>query len=86
MQDNKLGKGAVQPVMKKEISDVIQLLRDNPDFGIAFHNYFEEQRDSLLSSAWNQGSDDYDKKAVSAAMYITDEILATFNLTDLARR
>lgn len=69
-------KGAVMQLQPKSINEVIDFLKANRDFAVGLHDYFEGQRDSLLQSAWAQGSTNYDMKASAAAMYITDEILS----------
>ena len=77
---------AKQPIMPMKIGDVMKLLRDNPEYGIAFHKHFAERRDSLMSDAWATGSDNFDMKAVAAALFISEEILASFGLEDLDKR
>lgn len=69
-------KGAVMQLQPKSINEVIDFLKANRDFAVGLHDYFEGQRDSLLQSAWAQGSANYDMKCAAAAMYITDEILS----------
>ena len=76
---------APQPRMPKKIEDVIRLLRDNPEYGIAFNKHFEDRRDSLLSDSWATANDNFDMKAVSAALFIAEEILASFGLSDLGK-
>jgi hypothetical protein len=68
--------GAIVPLQPKTITEVIDFLKDNKDFAVGLHSYFEQQRDGLLQAAWGQGSENYDMKASAAAMYITDEILS----------
>lgn len=68
--------GAIVPLQPKTINEVISFLKDNKDFAVGLHRYFEQQRDGLLQAAWSQGSENYDMKASAAAMYITDEILS----------
>ena len=74
-----------QPREQKNIADVVKLLRDNPEFGIAFHKYFEDKIIQLNRAGWSVGSDYADKKHVWGAQCLTAEVLDEFNLWDLVR-
>lgn len=79
-------KGALQPAANKTINDVIKLLRDNPEFGMAFHNHFADKVLELNRSGWAQGAEYSDAKHVWGAQCITREVLDEFNLFDLVRK
>lgn len=76
-------KGYPQPEQKKTISDVIKLLRDNPEFGAAFHNHYQDKVLELARAGWCQGTEYSDAKHVWGSQCITREILDEMNLYDL---
>lgn len=76
---------AQQPRERKNIADVVKLLRDNPEYGIAFHKYFEDKILQLNRAGWGCGTEYADKKHVWGAQCLTTEVLDEFNLWDLVR-
>jgi len=71
---------------KKSVQDVIKLLKDNPEYGRAFHEYFEDMRDELIAVKWTRTDPNFDKKCHIGAEFIQSSILNTFNLKELSRR
>jgi len=71
---------------KKSINDVKKLLKDNPEFGKAFHDYFENRREELISVPWVSHQPEMNKKCQMMAAFIQDEILNEFGLKTISRR
>jgi len=68
------------------INDVKKLLRDNPEFGVAFHDYFETRRQELIAVPWVSHNPQMNKKCQMIAAFIQDEILNEFNLKSVSKR
>lgn len=68
----------------KTISDVKQLLKDNPEYGKAFHDYFEARREELIATTWVSRLTGEDKKCQIAASFIQNEVLDDFDLKDIS--
>jgi len=71
---------------KKTIVDVIAFLKSNPEFGRAFHEYFEDKRDELISVQFHRNDPLFDKKCHISAQFIQSAILDEFQLKSLSRR
>lgn len=71
--------------MRKTISDVKKLLRDNPEYGAAFHDYFETRREELMAVPWVANDDALSRKCSLMAGFIQDELLNEFGLKDVSR-
>jgi hypothetical protein len=71
--------------MRKTINDVKKLLRDNPEYGAAFHDYFETRREELMSVPWVANDDALSRKCSLMAGFIQDELLNEFGLKDVSR-
>jgi hypothetical protein len=71
---------------KKSISDVIKFLESNPEYGRAFHEYYEDLRDELIAVKWTRTDPNFDKKCAIGAEFIQANILNVFNLKKLSRR
>ena len=71
---------------KKTIADVIKLLRDNPEYGRAFYEYFEDKRDELISAQFTRTDPGFDKKCHISAQFVQNQILDEFKLKSLSRR
>ena len=71
---------------KKNINDVKELLRNNPEFGAAFHDYFETRREELISFPWVSHNPDMSRKCQIIAAFIQTEILGDFGLKDISRK
>lgn len=71
---------------KKTITEVIKFLKANPEFGRAFHEYFEDMRDELIAAKWTRVDPQFDKKCHIAAEFIQSKILNDFGLKPLSRR
>jgi len=71
---------------KPTITDVIKLLRSNPEYGRAFHEYFEDMRDELIAAKFTRADIGFDKKCHISAEFIQSKILGEFALKDLSRR
>ena len=69
-----------------KINDVKKLLRDNPEFGAAFHDYFETRREELIAVPWVSHNPQMNKKCQMIAAFIQDEILNEFNLKSVSKR
>jgi hypothetical protein len=69
-----------------KIEDVKKFLKDNPEFGKAFHDHFEQRREELISMPWVMHAIGMDKKAQVAAAFIQEEILNDFGLKAISRR
>jgi hypothetical protein len=69
-----------------KIEDVKKFLKDNPEFGKAFHDHFEARREELLALPWICHALGMDKKAQIAASFIQEEILNDFGLKSISRR
>jgi len=72
--------------MAKGINDVKKFLRDNPEFGAAFHDYFETRREELISIPWVQKKLGMNKESAIIAAFIQDEILNEFGLKPVSRQ
>jgi len=70
---------------KKSINDVKKLLRNNPEYGAAFHDYFETRREELIAVPWVSHNSEMNRKCQMMAAFIQDEILNEFNLKDVSR-
>ncbi len=70
----------------KSINDVKKLLRDNPEFGAAFHNYFETRREELIAVPWVSHNPDMNRKCQIIAAFIQDELLNEFGLKGVSRK
>ena len=70
----------------KSINDVKKLLRDNPEFGAAFHEYYETRREELIAVPWVSHNPAMNRKCQMIAAFIQDEILNEFNLKSIARK
>jgi len=70
---------------KKSINDVKKLLRNNPEYGAAFHDYFETRREELIAVPWVSHNAEMNRKCQMMAAFIQDEILNEFNLKDVSR-
>ena len=68
------------------IEDVKKFLKDNPDFGKAFPDHFEQRREELISLPWIQHQLGMDKKAQACAAFIQEEILNDFGLKSISRK
>jgi len=71
---------------KTGINDVKKFLRDNPEFGAAFHDYFETRREELIAVPWVSHNPDMNKKCQMIAAFIQDEILNEFGLKAVSRQ
>lgn len=71
---------------KKSIHDVITLLKENPEYGRAFYEHFEELRESLISARWRSVNPIYDKKCAAVESFVQEEILNQFGLKGLSRK
>ena len=71
--------------MRKTINDVKKLLRDNPEYGAAFHDYFETRREELMAVPWVANDDALSRKCSLMAGFIQDELLNEFDLKDVSR-
>ena len=71
---------------KPTINDVKKLLRDNPQFGAIFHDYFENRREELLAVPWVSHNPQLNQKCQLMASFIQDEILNEFGLKDVSRQ
>jgi len=71
---------------KVGINDVKKLLRDNPEFGAAFHDYFETRREELIAVPWVSHNPEMNRKCQMIAAFIQDEILNEFNLKTVSRK
>jgi hypothetical protein len=68
----------------KTIQDVKQLLKDNPEYAKAFHDYFEVRREELLAVPWTSRDPNEHKKCWMIASFIQNEVLDDFGLKDLS--
>jgi hypothetical protein len=68
------------------IQDVKKFLQDNPEFGKAFHDHFEQRREELIAVPWLQHQLGLDKKAIANAAFIQDELLNEFGLKSISRK
>ena len=68
------------------INEVKKFLRDNPEFGAAFHDYFETRREELIAVPWVSHKPDMNKKWQMIAAFIQDEILNEFGLKSVSRQ
>jgi len=71
---------------KKEISDVIKLLKSNPEYGRAFYEHFEDLRDHLISVKWTRTDPGFSNKCNIGAEFIQHNILDVFGLKSLSRK
>jgi len=71
---------------KKTISDVIKFLKENPDYGRAFYEHYEDMRDELIAVKWSRTDPNFDKKCHIGAEFIQAQILDAFQLKSLSRR
>lgn len=68
------------------INEVKKFLRDNPEFGAAFHDYFETRREELIAVPWVSHKPEMNKKCQMIASFIQDEILNEFGLKSVSRQ
>jgi hypothetical protein len=68
------------------IEDVKKFLKDNPDFGKAFHDHFEQRREELIAMPWICHALGMDKKATAVSAFIQEEILNDFGLKSISRK
>ena len=68
------------------ITDVKKFLKDNPEFGKAFHDHFEARREELISMPWVCHALGMDKKAIAVSAFIQEEILNDFGLKSISRK
>ncbi len=71
---------------KTGINDVKKFLRDNPEFGAAFHDYFETRREELIAVPWIAKKLGMNKESAICAAFIQDEILNEFGLKAVSRQ
>jgi len=71
---------------KKSINDVKSLLRANPEYGAAFHDYFETRREELIALPWVSHNPEMNRKCQVVAAFIQDELLNEFKLKDVSRK
>ena len=71
---------------KKTITDVIKFLKANPEFGRAFHEYFEDLREELIAVKWTRVDPGFSNKCNIAAEFIQSKVLNDFDLKSLSRR
>ncbi len=71
---------------RKDITDAIKLLKDNPEYGRAFHEHFEDLRDHLISVKWTRTDPEYSRKCNIAAEFIQHNILDMCGLKSLSRK
>jgi hypothetical protein len=69
----------------ENITTVIKFLRDNPEFGRAFHEHFEDRRDDLIGVKWTRSDPELSRKCNIGAEMIQAEILDMFDLKSLSR-
>ena len=73
-------------IEKKTIQDVKKLLRDDyPEYGKAFHDYFETRREELIATPWVSHNPHMNAKCQMNAAFIQDEILSEFGLKRVSR-
>ena len=71
---------------KKTLQDLKKLLRDDyPEYGKAFHDYFETRREELIAMPWVSHNPDMNRKCQINAAFIQDEILNEFGLKKISR-
>jgi len=68
------------------IEDVKKFLKDNPDFGKAFHDHFEQRREELIAMPWVCHALGMDEKAAAVSAFIQEEILNDFGLKSISRK
>ena len=71
---------------KVEIKDVKRLLRENPEYGAAFHDYFETRREELIAVPWVSHNPEMNRKCQMIAAFIQDEVLNEFGLKQVSRQ
>lgn len=71
---------------KVEINDVKRLLRENPEYGAAFHDYFETRREELIAVPWVSHNPEMNRKCQMIAAFIQTEILGDFGLKSVSRK
>jgi hypothetical protein len=71
---------------KKDINDVIKLLKDNPEFGRAFHEHFEDLREHLISVKWTRTDPEFSRKCNIGAEFLQHDIIDVFGLKGLSRK
>ena len=71
---------------KVEINDVKRLLRENPEYGAAFHDYFETRREELIAVPWVSHNPEMNRKCQMIAAFIQDEVLNEFGLKQVSRQ
>ncbi len=71
---------------KTGINDVKKFLRDNPEFGAAFHDYFETRREELIAVPWIAKKLGMNKESAICAAFIQTELLDDFGLKAVSRQ
>lgn len=71
---------------KKSIDDVIKLLKDNPEYGRAFYEHYEDLRDHLIGVKWTRTDPGFSEKCNVAAEFVQADILNVFGLKSLSRK
>lgn len=71
---------------RKTITETMKFLKDNPEYGRSFYEYFEDMRDELIAEQFRRSDPQYHKQCQHSAAFIQDKILGDFGLKSLSRR